>query len=234
MGFLDFLFAAPPQITNFDDSTATFECDYDKNPSSLYQAMESKAWVPTLEFFDTGKWQSSLLFSGEDPLSPEHQARTWVTRFEADGKVRWSQLPLHAALIFGAPFKIIATLVTLYPQGVRCTDDQHMLPLHLTMKFGAEDTVVRLLIEHFPESLFTKDIRGRLPTQMDGPRKDRTRIMDEIVNVTTKTLQKKHGLVLQDELAELKDDLVLQNKLMQKWRARKRNLRSSSSERRRK
>ena len=94
---------------------------YDKNPSSLYQAMESKAWVPTLEFFDTGKWQSSLLFSGEDPLPPERQAGTWVTRFEADGLVRWSQLPLHAALIFGAPFKIIATLVTLYPQGTKNT-----------------------------------------------------------------------------------------------------------------
>jgi hypothetical protein len=224
MTFLDFLCVAQPQAPKFDESTATFECDYDKNPSSLYQAMESKAWVPTLEFFETGKWQSSLLFSGEDPLPPERQARTWVTRFESDGKVRWSQLPLHAALIFGAPFKIIATLVTLYPQGVRCTDDQHMLPLHLAMKFGAEDTVVRLLIEHFPQSLFTKDIRGRLPTQMDGPRKDRTIIMDEIVNVTTKTLQKKHGLVLQDELAELKDDLVLQNKLNAEQETQKKEL----------
>ena len=226
MAFFDFLCAPAQSPRNSDESSATFECDYDKNPSSLYQAMESRAWVPTLEFFETGKWSSSpsLFSSGEDPLPPERQARTWVTRFETDGSVRWSQLPLHAALIFGAPFKIVSKLVDLYPQGVRCTDDQHMLPLHLSMKFGADDSIVRLLLDAFPDAVFTKDIRGRLPTQIDGPKKDRTKIMDDIVVITTKTLQKKHLLNLQDELAELKDDLVLQNKLNVEIESQKKDL----------
>jgi hypothetical protein len=225
MTFLDFLCVSAEPVKKYDESSATFECDYDKNTTSLYQAMESEAWVPTLEFFETGKWSSASLFStGEDPLPPERQARTWVTRFEPDGTVRWSQLPLHAALIFGAPFKIVATLVALYPQGVRCTDDQHMLPLHLAMKFGTEDNAVRLLLESFPDSLFTKDIRGRLPAQIEGPRQDRTEIIDEAVRATTKTLQKKHHLNLQDELAELKDDLVLQNKLNADMESQKKEL----------
>jgi hypothetical protein len=230
MGFLDFLCTTATPLTKYDDTSATFECDYDKNPTSLYQAMEDRAWVPTLEFFDTGKWNNAGLFSSaEDPLPAERQARTWVTRFEGDGKVRWSQLPLHGALIFGAPFKIVATVMTLYPQGVRCTDDQHMLPLHLAMKFGAEDNVVRLLIEHFPEALFTKDIRGRLPAQIDGPRKDRSKIMDEIITVTTKTLQKKHGHALQEEVADLRDDLVLQNKLNAELESQKKQLEVKST-----
>jgi hypothetical protein len=92
------------------------------------------------------------------------------------------------------------------------------------MKFGAEDNVVRLLLETFPDSLFTKDIRGRLPAQIEGPRQDRTEIIDEAVRATTKTLQKKHHLNLQDELAELKDDLVLQNKLNADMESQKKEL----------
>ena len=207
MGLLELLQCvtpAPPALASHDDTTATFECDYDAGPTSLYQAIENKAWVPVLEFFETGKWQG-LFSSGEDPLPPERQARTWVTRFEQDGKVRWSQLPIHASLIFGAPFKVVATLVALYPQGVRCVDDQHMLPLHLAVKYGAEDNVLRLLIGHFPESICTSDINGRLPSQVEGPRNDRTKIMNEVVNVTTKRLQKKQ--------LELQDDLTQQTKL---------------------
>jgi hypothetical protein len=223
MGLLDLFCVAPTPRALHDDSTATFECDYDTGPTSLYQAIENKAWVPALEFFDTGRWQG-LLSSGEDPLPPERQARTWVTRFESDGKVRWSQLPIHAALIFGAPFKVIATLVTLYPQGVRCVDDQHMLPLHLAVKFGAEDNVLRLLIEHFPEAICTSDIRGRLPSQIEGPRIDRTKIMNEVVNVNTRTLQKKFDLHLKEELSDLQDDLVLQSKLNAELESQKREL----------
>lgn len=218
MSFFDCICSsAPPEEQEHhheqDVTLATYECDYDKNPTSLYQAMESEAWVPCLEFFETGKWSNASLFFTEDPLSPERQARTWVTRFEEDGPVRWSQLPLHAALIFGAPSKIIATLVDLYPQGVRCTDDQHCLPLHLAIKYGAHDNIVRLLLESFPDALFTKDIHDRYPTQMEGNRDDRTAIMDEIVRATTKALKKKHLINLEEELGEVKDDLILQTNL---------------------
>lgn len=215
MTILGCMCQSPDLTRDLEYSTDPFERDYDNNPTSLYQAMESKAWLPTLEFFDTGKWSNaeSLFSSGEDPISPELQARTWITRFEVDGSVRWSQLPLHAALVFGAPLKIVGTLVALYPPSVRCTDDQHMLPLHLAIKFGAEDKVVRFLLEKFPDSLFTKDIRGRLPSEIKGPRNDRTKILEETLMVTTKTLRKKHLLNLQDELAELKEGLEMQNKL---------------------
>ena len=216
MGLLDIINCTPqvpPRL--HDDSTATFECDYDAGPTGLYQAIENKAWVPILEFFDTGKWLG-LFSSGVDPLPPERQARTWVTRFEPDGKVRWSQLPIHASLIFGAPFRVVANLVALYPQGVRCVDDQHMLPLHLAVKFGAEDNVLRLLIERFPEAICTSDTMGRLPSQVEGPRMDRTKIMNEVINVTTKRLEKKQR--------ELQEDLTFQQKLNEDLESRHREL----------
>lgn len=197
--------------------TTTYECDYDKNPTSLYEAMEDRAWIPAMAFFKTGSWERGMFFQPVlDPLSPERQAKTWVTRFEQNGSVRWSQLPLHAAIIFGAPLAVIQALVELYPQGVRCTDDQHMLPLHLAMKYNADDSIVNCLLTAFPESIFTKDIRGRLPTEVtptgEKPN-DRSQIIEQIIAVMTKTLTKRHGAAMQDNIADLKDDLVLQSNL---------------------
>ena len=213
-----------------DDANAatTFECDYDKNPTSLYEAIEEQAWLPGYNFFQTGKWEKGIFFSSvEDPLPAARQARTWVTRFEPDGKVRWSQLPIHAALIFGAPYQFVAELVKLYPQGVRCTDDQHMLPLHLAMKFGAEDNVVVCLLESFPESIFTKDIRGRLPTEVEctvNNKQDRSKIMEQIIAVMAKTLTRRHGETMNKNMSELKEDLFLQNNLNKELEQEKKDM----------
>lgn len=193
---------------------ATYECDYDKNRTSLYEAIEEKAWIPVLYFFKTGKWERGLFFAEvEDPLPASRQVRTWITRFEPDGKVRWSQLPLHAAIIFNAPFQIVSELVKLYPQAARCTDDQHMLPLHLAIKYGSEDGVVLCLLDTFPESIFTKDIRGRLPTEVEGPRSERSKIIEQTIKVMTKTLTKRHGTAMNENIADMKDDLALQKNL---------------------
>jgi hypothetical protein len=206
---------AAPSVDNRD----TFECDYDNNPTGLYQAMENEAWLPALDFLETGKWQDALLgtkiFASDDPLTPVIQARTWVTRYDDDGTVRWSQLPLHGAIIFKAPVKIIVMLVELYPQGVRCTDDQHMLPLHLAIKYGAEDIVLRLLVDSFPEAISTKDSKGRLPIQIEGPRHDRTKAMEGIIAYTTKTVRRQHEKSFERELRELREKLSLKDKLIE-------------------
>lgn len=206
--------------------TETHECNYDKNPTSLYQALEEKAWLPVLSFIETGSWETGRFFCGsvQDPLSPERQVKTWVTRFNSDGTVRWSQLPLHAAIIFGAPYKVIRELVCLFSQGVRSTDDQHMLPLHLAIKFGAEDSVITCLLQEFPEALFTKDIKGRLPTEVEGPRDDRSQVMEQVIAVMTRTLTKRHGVVMKDNMTELKDDLVLRTNLYAELEREKKEL----------
>lgn len=189
----------------------TYECDYDQNPTSLYEALEDHAWHPALQFLETGFWEKGLfLMQVPDPLPPERQVRTWVTRLEK-GVVRWSQLPIHAALIFGAPYQVVQKIVELYPQGVRCTDDQHMLPLHLAMKFGASDSVVAYLLQLFPESIFTRDLRGRLPTELVST--PRNQIMESLINVMQKTLNKKHTDAVLKATEEMRVDLKLQSKL---------------------
>jgi len=122
----------------------------------LYQAIEDKAFMAAIDFLESGK--------------PEvrDECRTWITRFEKENskKIRWSQLPLHAAIVFQAPTKVIELLVKCYPKAVRCTDDQSMLPIHLAFRKGSSDGTLHALLKAFPESVNAKDGRGRVPLQL--------------------------------------------------------------------
>ncbi|KAI2508975.1 hypothetical protein MHU86_5470 [Fragilaria crotonensis] len=127
----------------------TLECDYDANPSFLYQALEAKQWDYAIKFFS--KPDGAL------------QAATWVTRKEKNGKLRWRLLPIHAAIIFGAPVKVIELLLQEYPPGAQQKDDQGMLPLHLAFRNDSSWDVLEELLTAFPQGINVKDRKGRLP-----------------------------------------------------------------------
>jgi hypothetical protein len=104
------------------------------------------------------------------------QARTWIVRRERTGVLRWRILPLHAALVFSAPFDIVLRLYHLYPGAVRCRNDMGMLPLHHVFHYGSEDRVLELFLSVFPEALTVLDDKGRLPlgcTPEDGSDNER-------------------------------------------------------------
>ena len=124
-----------------------FECDYDSNPSELYLAVQRKDWDGALERVAT---------------CPQ-EASTWVSRKEADGKLRWRLLPLHAAIIFRAPEDTISALLFAFAQGAACKDDQGMLPLHLAIRNGCDENVVNLLLMAYPQSIEIQDRKGRTP-----------------------------------------------------------------------
>jgi hypothetical protein len=133
------------------------EINYDTNELTyLYQAIEDKAFMAAIDFLESNQPQVY------------DECRTWVTRYELKNpkKIRWSHLPLHAALVFKAPPRLIELLVKQYPKGVRCTDDQSMLPLHLAFRFGAVDATIWALVKEFPEAINAKDNKGRYPLQM--------------------------------------------------------------------
>ena len=60
-----------------------FECNYDPNPTELYLSVQRK----------DGEG------ADERPATHPYEAGTWVSRKESDGKLCWSLLPLHAAII---------------------------------------------------------------------------------------------------------------------------------------
>jgi hypothetical protein len=156
----------------------TFECDYERDCSTLYKAIESaiepNEFDPIVKFLDTGYWSGSFF---TDPISPADQARTWVTRFDPEDstKVKWSQLPIHLAIVCGAPPAVIGRLVKLFPEGLRCTDDQHMLPLHLALRHNVSDEIVAFLLMQFPDAVNASGKSGRSAVECALRAKDKLR-----------------------------------------------------------
>jgi hypothetical protein len=260
MGLWDW-FAAPPAPEVQDDTIRAYECDYDKNCTALYTAIENREWLKVADFMDTGKWPGDTfslpLFAPEDPITPERQARTWVTRYhkkptkptptqdvvptdpegdaavdatsdasttpeatttlppavedEEDGAldpvVKWSQLPLHAAILFGAPPKVVEMLLTLYPHSARCTDNMLRYPLHLAVKVGADDSILRQLVEIYPAAISKKDVTGKTPTLIGGPRRVLIKIIDDHVSYTTEIMDKQNKKDIENAKLDLEGQL---------------------------
>eukprot|EP00536_Pseudo-nitzschia_multiseries_P004077 jgi/Psemu1/302342/fgenesh1_kg.66_\ len=154
-----------------DHEGKILECDYDTTCTKLYKMIEGKQWEEIIYFLETGKWYFDTtfltsIFFGPGPDSRFIESRTWVTALDEIGNVRWCQLPIHAAITFQAPFDVITRLVEVYPESIRCADDQDMLPLHYAFRFGSEDSVLAHILEEFPQALKKKALRDRLPLDM--------------------------------------------------------------------
>jgi hypothetical protein len=133
------------------------ECDYDVQPTDLYQAIEAKQWEYVARLFHGA---SSAV------AKAKQEASTWVVRKESNGRLRWRLLPIHAALIFQAPCEVIEVLLQEYPEGASCKDDQGMLPLHLALRNTPSNfTIVEELLTVHPAAVYVKDRKGRTPLQ---------------------------------------------------------------------
>lgn len=188
-------------------TSGALECNYEKNCTPLYKAIEEENWPSIQSFLQTGYWSGGFW---ADAVSPQKQARTWVTRFDPrTAAVRWSQLPLHLALVVHAPYEIVGALIELYPEAVRCTDDQHMLPLHLAMKHGSQDRVVDLLLAAFPEAVNAKGKNNRTPIDYAtrGPNKVRGRILGTFIERSKGKMAKKMADDYGKKIAELQAQL---------------------------
>mmetsp|Transcript_18261 Transcript_18261/g.20548 ORF Transcript_18261/g.20548 Transcript_18261/m.20548 type:complete len:369 (+) Transcript_18261:129-1235(+) len=166
-----------------DSDDVILECNYDKDLTLLYQMIEEQVWVTCYEFL-TSEPQFGVAAKGE---APRDQAATWVSRYEENGKLRWSQLPLHAAIIFKAPFKVVEAMIKLYPKALKSRDDQEMLPLHLAFRYGASDSVLALILDGYPEAIGVKGHKGKLAHEFSasGPNPRRGEIIQEYIDQMT-------------------------------------------------
>ncbi|OEU19961.1 hypothetical protein FRACYDRAFT_236022 [Fragilariopsis cylindrus CCMP1102] len=144
--------------------TPVFECDYDQNPTVLYQAIEAKQWDYAVSLI-TNKVNNVDDDNDEhdDDNDEEEPSSTWVVRKELNGKLRWRLLPLHAAVIFGSPLKLVELLLLDYPLAAQCKDDRGMLPLHLAFRNEACWDIIEELLTAYPLAVFMTDRKGRTP-----------------------------------------------------------------------
>ncbi|GKY94453.1 hypothetical protein MPSEU_000411200 [Mayamaea pseudoterrestris] len=132
------------------DKALSVELDFDVDPSELYLLLQRRDWEGAIEK------------ARESPEETTH----WVSRKEVDGKLRWRLLPIHGAIIFGAPDHVLKALLDVYPGSVSAKDDQGMLPLHLSYRMGSSEAVVDALLTAFPGSVEVQDAKGRTPLVM--------------------------------------------------------------------
>jgi hypothetical protein len=215
-----------------EDAMWEQDCNYDINPTMMFQMLECGDWNDCIEFLDgkssdndTWNFQSLIQkgMGGGKKLDVNEmksrqkelrsQARTWIVRRETTGVLRWRMLPIHAALVFNAPFDVVLRLYHLYPGCIRCRNDLGMLPLHHVFMYGNEDRVLELFLDVFPEALTVVDDKGRLPigcTPQDGSDNERrSNILDLYSKAQVEMMKKQmEDARREEEAAILKDASV--------------------------
>ena len=109
------------------------------------------------------QWEQVVALATSKPGTAKH----WNTRqglFE--GIKDASVLPIHEALVAGAPHNVIEVLLLAYPDSVYCKESSYQrLPLHCACRKNANVQVVDLLLKHYSDAALAPDSLGRLPCE---------------------------------------------------------------------
>jgi hypothetical protein len=114
------------------------------------------------EAITTDKWDKVIQLCQAKPSS----AQTWTTRQGLFEGIKDSNvLPIHEALVAGAPYNVIEALLSAYPDSVYCMESSYKrLPLHCACRKNAIPDVVELLLSRYADAALTADNLGRLPS----------------------------------------------------------------------
>jgi hypothetical protein len=143
-----------------------------QKPTRLFAAIKRKDWVQVLLFLRTGRWRTFHSYFQNDfaHLRDPHrhdQCRVWATD-ETDGVRR---LPLHAAIVAGAPALVLDGLLDLYDDAIKCVDSSNLLPLELALLVDTtSDAAFLTLLEAWPPALLkAMSNKSALLQQMQPP-----------------------------------------------------------------
>ncbi|KAL7539647.1 hypothetical protein ACHAXR_009469, partial [Thalassiosira sp. AJA248-18] len=161
------------------------ERDYDENPTRLFMHLQKRAWGLALTQLQQHPTEASVWVYRKSkpekaPNVPDADANpaALVVQHNAlivhDGnempKFRWKLLPLHAAIVLGAPTEIIQEIIRAYPHAATKTDERGSLPVHLAASRLDVDPegekVVLQLFGAYPDSIELQDRKGRTPPEL--------------------------------------------------------------------
>ncbi|KAL7498366.1 hypothetical protein ACHAWT_009414 [Skeletonema menzelii] len=149
------------------DAFSPDEVDFERNPTGLYVAVHTKNWAMALQRAgayprEACIWVMRLEEPDAKPTSPCAKPIPMLGK----RPVRWRMLPLHAAILFGAPIQVIKAIIKANPNACDSPDDQGMNPLHLAFRAGSTEDVVVAILETCPEAIDALDYKGRLPSML--------------------------------------------------------------------
>lgn len=175
-----------------------FEVDYDKNPTDLFQALEARQFSYAEEMFR----QTNKQFNKE--------CKTWVVaraQKKTEKQLRFRALPLHAALVFGAPDDMIKNILNAYPLATRGRDVKGRLPIHLAYEHESSDDVVQMVLEAFPRGFLAKDKKEMTPLEYIGGNSDRAGLKKSIPLILSAKVEEERAMMAEEKanaLAEQK------------------------------
>jgi hypothetical protein len=159
--------------------------DYDDNPTRLFMFIQQRAWSLTLtqlqnhpEEAKIWVFRKAVLEKAPNVPDANENMEALVVQHSSlvvhDGretaKFRWRLLPLHAAIVLGAPADIIAEIIHAYPNAAQKTDERGSLPVHLASSRLDVDSegekVVLQLFGAYPDSIDIQDRKGRTPSEL--------------------------------------------------------------------
>jgi len=124
----------PHDVCMKDPNGSDMLTNHDTNPTQVFKMIESKSWKEC-----------------ERHLADcPSEADTWAFRSLRDGTMLWRRLPIHAAIIHGAPVGVVNSLLHANPAGVKCSDDRQRNPLELAKELNSSDDVIAALQRAYP------------------------------------------------------------------------------------
>lgn len=134
---------------------ATFkgELTYDSR-SEIYKAIER------------ADWDAVVTRAGTNP----EETQVWHKKYDPDSIDGGAPiLPIHLAMISGAPKVVFDALLDAHPKCVKSKDDEGRLPLHLELDKNSPDfNIVDVLISIYPEACKVKSKQGKLAVTLYG------------------------------------------------------------------
>ena len=118
-------------------------------PSELSQLITSEQWERVM-----------VLCSAKPAM-----AQVWTTRQGLFEGIKDSNvLPIHEALVGGAPPNVIEAILAAYPEGIYAKESSYKrLPLHCACRKNAMLQVVDILLRSYGDAALVADNLGRLP-----------------------------------------------------------------------
>jgi flavodoxin len=154
------------------------ERDYDHNPTRLFMFIQQRAWSSALVQMQHHPNEATVWVfrkandeSTQNVLALANQDNALVVHNESETvKYRWRLLPLHAAIVLGAPSEFIQDIIRVYPNAAKHTDERGSLPVHLAASRLDVDPdgekIVLQLFGVYPDSIDVQDRKGRTPVEL--------------------------------------------------------------------
>ena len=152
---------------NYNERNTNREVDAIKNPTHLFQKINS------------GDWEGALAALHDHPVD----ATVWISRQKhssgtehsqnEEGSISWKYLPLHLlCLQKRPPLILLQKLLHIYPHAASMsTPHDGNLPIHYACESGCDSKellsgVLTALLESYPPSLEVNNFKGKTPLQL--------------------------------------------------------------------